>query len=447
MHTYKGMFRARVMAAAGSVGSLTALVAAAVFWLRATTDDRALAVLVSVVGLACLAFAVMALPMSGLLFEAAIRHRFHAVCRERRLATKVSTSNGHRWLYPSFGQLSGSSVANFEITIRPLLGQSFADWERSASAFTMAYGATATRLVQADGGRVVMTVGYQHLDAHDFEHLELTYATDDALPWRERLRQLEVGKGEGGRPVFLPLLGSHILIAGITGAGKGSVQWSMLLRLVPAAEAGVVRFWGFDPKRMELAIGRGFFGDRYAADTDALVVLLKRVYGEMLARADELAGKVRKFEPSRRHPLEVLVVDELGYLVALIPDRKQREEAEKMLSAVLVLGRAVGFAVIGALQDPRKETLSFRDLFPTRVAMRLPKPMVDLVLGHGMYEAGAQCDLIPATEADGAGVAFVVDETSTRPVMIRAPWCSDDAIRAASARLEAPPFRRLSAVQ
>ena len=89
-------------------------------------------------------------------------------------------------------------------------------------------------------------------------------------------------------------------------------------------------------------------------------------------------------------------------------------------------------SVVGALQDPRKETLGFRDQFPTRVAMRLPKPMVDLVLGSGMYEAGAQCDLIPPREA-GAGVAFVVDEGSTLPTCIRVDWSSDELIRSAVA--------------
>jgi hypothetical protein len=142
---------------------------------------------------------------------------------------------------------------------------------------------------------------------------------------------------------------------------------------------------------------------------------------------------VRRFEPSPEHPLHVLVVDELGYLLAL-SDRKLRDRAEKALSGVLVLGRAVGFVVVGALQDPRKETVSLRDLFSVRVAMRLPKPMVDLVLGHGMYEAGAQCDLIPPRAA-GAGVAFVVDESSTLPVCVRMSWCSDQLIRSVAGRL------------
>ena len=114
-----------------------------------------------------------------------------------------------------------------------------------------------------------MKVGYQKVEAHEFEHHE----TAAALPsgWRAVLARVEIGKDEGGAPFLLPLLGSHTLIAGITGAGKGSVIWTIVLRLVPAIDAGVVRSWGFDPKRMELAIGREFFSDRYAADADAMV--------------------------------------------------------------------------------------------------------------------------------------------------------------------------------
>jgi S-DNA-T family DNA segregation ATPase FtsK/SpoIIIE len=157
----------------------------------------------------------------------------------------------------------------------------------------------------------------------------------------------------------------------------------------------------------------------------------------MLRYADRLAGRARRFEPSVEHPLNVLVIDELGYMSALLPDRKLRAEAEQLMSAILALGRSVGFVVVGALQDPRKETLGFRDLFPTRVAMRLPKPMVDLVLGSGMYDAGAQCDLIPPRGA-GAGVAFVVDEGSTLPMCIRVDWSSDELIRSAVASLGLP---------
>jgi DNA segregation ATPase FtsK/SpoIIIE-like protein len=52
-------------------------------------------------------------------------------------------------------------------------------------------------------------------------------------------------------------------------------------------------------------------------------------------------------------------------------------------------GRAVGISVVGAIQDPRKEVLPARDLFPIRVAFRLADAdQVRLVFSPGaqLYE-------------------------------------------------------------
>ena len=80
------------------------------------------------------------------------------------------------------------------------------------------------------------------------------------------------------------------------------------------------------------------------------------------------------------------------------------------------------------MQDPRKETCNQRDGFTIRIAGGMPAPMVDLVLGEGMYDLGARCDMIPLGAA-GAGVAYVISETTLKPVCVRAPWCSDEIIR------------------
>jgi S-DNA-T family DNA segregation ATPase FtsK/SpoIIIE len=427
-YDYRQMAAARAWLGLAAVAVLGAAVAVVWAARQAEPGPAAAAVLGVLLALLLVVVAVVQAPRAGLGFEYQVRRRFRTVCREKGLAKQ----QGDRVLFPSAGQLVGD-LGGFRLRVRPLVGQSLTDWERAAPAFTMAYGTTGTRIRNEGDGTLTLLVGYQRLDAHEFSggpDVEPPVATS----WRERLAAVEVGTAEGGQPYLLPLIGSHLLVAGETGAGKGSVIWSLLLRLVPAYEAGVVRFWGLDPKRMELSIGRQFFGDRYAADPVAMVELLEAVVAEMNARADQLAGVARRFEPSTAHPLHVVVVDELGYLSALLPDRKLRARAEEALQAVLTLGRSVGFVVVGALQDPRKEVLSYRDLFPTRVAMRLQKPMVDLVLGTGMYEAGAQCDLIPPRDA-GAGVAFVKDEGSTLPLCVRMSWCSDDLIRTTAARL------------
>ena len=82
--------------------------------------------------------------------------------------------------------------------------------------------------------------------------------------------------------------------------------------------------------------------------------------------------------------------------------------------------------MVAALQDPRKDVLTIRNLFPDRIAMRLDEPeQVDMVLGDGARDRGAACELISADPATGAGVAFVRLEADPDPVRVRAGWVTD----------------------
>jgi DNA segregation ATPase FtsK/SpoIIIE-like protein len=70
------------------------------------------------------------------------------------------------------------------------------------------------------------------------------------------LAALPVGRCEDGSLWRLRLVSTHVLIAGATGSGKGSVIWSMVRALLPAIASGWVQVWALDPKRMELSFGR-----------------------------------------------------------------------------------------------------------------------------------------------------------------------------------------------
>jgi S-DNA-T family DNA segregation ATPase FtsK/SpoIIIE len=49
-------------------------------------------------------------------------------------------------------------------------------------------------------------------------------------------------------------LGSHVLVAGVTGSGRGSVVRSIIRRVAPAIRDHTVDIWAIDPKGgMELA--------------------------------------------------------------------------------------------------------------------------------------------------------------------------------------------------
>lgn len=426
MRTARLLLGCAVLLLVGDVVALPLLVTSGGFGIAAAV---VLVVLTLIVGF----YAVEHGDDAGVIFEQAMRRRFRAVCREKNLTTK---DDAGRLVYPGMSQLMGNGDA-WRVTIRPLFGQSVADWERSGPAFALAFSVAGVRFRDNGDGTLSMRAGYTKLEAREMVVSGLDDAPEE-LPtgstWRERLASVVVGTTENGRAYALPLLDTHVLVVGITGAGKGSVLWSLILGLVPAIRAGVVRLWAIDPKRLELAMGRQVFGDRYAAEEVAMVELLELAVADMHTRADELAGKARKFTPSPEHPVNVIFLDELGYLASLITDRNLSKRADKAITTLLILGRALGFVCIGAVQDPRKDNVDFRDNFPTKVAMKLPKPMVDLVLGNGMHEAGALCDLIPLGR-DGAGVAFVTVEGSAIPVCVRFDWCSDELIQRTAAVL------------
>jgi S-DNA-T family DNA segregation ATPase FtsK/SpoIIIE len=136
----------------------------------------------------------------------------------------------------------------------------------------------------------------------------------------------------------------------------------------------------------------------------------------------------------------VIFVDEVAFLSCYQPDRKLRERTLAALATLTTQGRAVGYCVVAALQDPRKDVLPIRNLFPDRIAMRLDEPdQVDMVLGDGARDRGALADLISTDEATGAGVAYVRLADDPDPVRVRAAWVSDPDIRTMCGQYTAPP--------
>jgi len=244
-----------------------------------------------------------------------------------------------------------------------------------------------------------------------------------------------VGRREDGRAWLLPIAGSHVLVAGATGAGKGSVLWGVVRGLAPAIRAGLVEVWACDPKGgMELAAGERLFAG-FAYDLDLIADMLEDLAGAMTARAGRMRGRSRLHVPRRGDPLVVILIDEIGHVVSYAP-KEIRDRVSTALRLLLSQGRAVGYSVVAAVQDPRKETVPFRDLFPVRVALRMAEAaQVDLVLGRGAWDAGAHCEQIPL---DQQGAGYVRSDDAPVPVAVRAAWQDDDTIRDLAARYGQP---------
>jgi len=129
---------------------------------------------------------------------------------------------------------------------------------------------------------------------------------------------------------------------------------------------------------------------------------------------------------SPEHPLELLEFDEIGALTKYT-DRKTRDAITEKIALLTTQGRALGFTVCGYVQEPTKDTIPVRELFPRRVCLRVSaKSHVGMVLGEGAYERGAWANRIGETEA---GVGYVVGEGIREPLRIRAGWVPDETIK------------------
>jgi S-DNA-T family DNA segregation ATPase FtsK/SpoIIIE len=256
------------------------------------------------------------------------------------------------------------------------------------------------------------------------------------IPVGTDLRALPVGMREDGTVWTIRLHGTHLLLAGSTGAGKASLTWGLIRAMLPAMRPGQVRVLAADPKLMELAYGRAIFdaSGRYESDPYAIAAMLEDSVTEMQQRAAALAGRQRDHVPSAAYPFVVVLIDEAAFLTAYHPDKNLRERVKAALATLTTQGRAVGYCAVAALQDPRKEVMSIRNLFPDRIAMRLDEPeQVDMVLGDGARDRGAHADLISVIPEIGAGVAYVRLEADPDPVRVRAAWVTDADIRAMAA--------------
>jgi S-DNA-T family DNA segregation ATPase FtsK/SpoIIIE len=325
---------------------------------------------------------------------------------------------------PVLGKVQAGRCADL-VTVRLVSGQSPKLFADRAEDLAHGFGAHSCRVRTAQPGRVVLEFVRRDALAEVIPALPIPAASD--------LRALPVGRCEDGSTFTIRLHGTHLLIAGATGAGKGSYLWGLIRALLPAMAAGLVRVHACDPKLMELAFGRELFDrfGKYAADPAAIADLLEADVTEMQARAASFAGRQRDHQPTVEFPFVVVLVDEVAFLTAYQSNRKLRDRILASLATLTTQGRAVGYCVVAALQDPRKEVLNIRNLFPDKIALRLDEPaQTDLVLGDGAHDRGARCEDISADPATGAGVGFMRLETSPDPVRVRAAFVTDTDIQA-----------------
>jgi S-DNA-T family DNA segregation ATPase FtsK/SpoIIIE len=312
--------------------------------------------------------------------------------------------------------------------VRPVLGQTLSDFEKAAEALRMGLGATQLRVEPHRVNRVALT-----FTIGDPLGTPFTATVDDRA--RDGLVSVWLGRVEDGSPWWLPV-GPHTLVAGCSGAGKGSVFWGFAFGLAAAAAAGRVRLHGIDLKGgMELLMGAGLFATTATTPAEAVAVL-EHLVGLMQDRTRRYAGLVRTHLATVEEPLHVVMIDELAALTAYCPERDLQRRGELAVNLLCSQGRAPGFVVFACLQDPRKEVIPARGLFTQMVGLRL-KDVTEtaMVLGDQAVTTGAHCHRIARHTP---GVGFVLPEHGGPPVRVRAGYASDLMIREVAARFPAP---------
>ncbi|GAB3546916.1 S-DNA-T family DNA segregation ATPase FtsK/SpoIIIE [Actinopolyspora lacussalsi] len=311
-----------------------------------------------------------------------------------------------------------------EVVVKLAVGQTVEDFDGQTEALAAARRSRRCVVRELDPGFVALDFERRDPLADTVPAPVLADVPGDAVD----LSAVPVGSTEYGSPWLLPVLGSHTLTAGVTGAGKGSLMWSLLRGLAPAIRDGLVRVRGIDPKVLEMEFGRDLL-HRYATTPAEAVSLVEEYSADMHARQQRVRGSTRKVEPTTDEPLELLLVDELGALTKYLGDKQSQQRITQLLGHALTQGRGLAFSVLGFVQDPTKETVPMRDLFPTRVCLRTQtESQTEMVLGDGAAERGALSDRVPEDGAEGTG--YVLGEGRKRPLRVRAGWVPDDGVGA-----------------
>jgi S-DNA-T family DNA segregation ATPase FtsK/SpoIIIE len=344
------------------------------------------------------------------------RNRWTAICTLHGLTAKLD----ERTLVPALCSVTLGTTSDV-LVVRILTGQSVADWQNRSAALAEALRARRVTIRSIKPGAISITA--HHDDALATPIRLPRPATDTTVD----PSSVRAGVTDTGAWWRLPVLGQHILVAGATGSGKGSVLWSIIAGLAPGVRVGWVRLLVVDPKGgMEFGRGHKLFTGFAYDNGENTLGLLRAVTTVMQQRAQRLRGHTRLHTPTAAEPLIVLIVDEIASLTAYIGDRKIRDEVEKLLGLLLSQGRAVGVSVIAAVQDPSKDVLPIRQLFSIRAGLRMTEPsQTTMVLGAGAREAGAVCDQIPTSTP---GVGYVCIDGTSEPARVRAFHVTDPDI-------------------
>jgi S-DNA-T family DNA segregation ATPase FtsK/SpoIIIE len=142
----------------------------------------------------------------------------------RRWAGVMTIAGAAPWyqgrvILPVLGKVTATRYTD-RVAGRLVSGQSAADFADCAENLAHGFGALLCRIRSARSGRVVL----------EFVRRDALAAIIPALPIPDcpDLKALPIGRQEDGLPWLVRLHGTHVLVAGATGAGKASLLWGLV---------------------------------------------------------------------------------------------------------------------------------------------------------------------------------------------------------------------------
>lgn len=275
-------------------------------------------------------------------------------------------------------------------------------------------------------------------------HANLTFlwtqAMERVLPVaqlpRGRKGQMTFGVRRDGNAAGITA-GLSVLVAGLTGAGKSGITWSLLADL---NRQGIpVDLYASDPKGgIELGVLADKVGDRtsnlsvvdYCSSADDTKRLIEACEQAMKKRQQGQTGRAWSVDDAAEQPLIILLIDECVEVLALMktagPTNNRGLYLTK-LKTIISQGRASGVMVVALTQMAQKEVIGdVRDMFAQRLCLATRNAInTDMVLGDGAEAAGALCSKI----VNRPGVGYSFDEARRGYELFRAAWCDDDDIK------------------
>jgi hypothetical protein len=209
------------------------------------------------------------------------------------------------------------------------------------------------------------------------------------------------------------------LVVGQTGSGKSYLLYSLVLQL----HVKEATLYLCDPKNSGLAsLGRLLCPERTGVSLDEIIGLLERFVSEMEGRKAEmqelLSGKLDATAFDFGLAPAVFVIDEYAALAYALRsrDKRTRDHVAELISAVVLMGRQLGFVLVLAMQK------SDATLIDT--AMRENLPLV-VVLGNAQQQTivtafGQGVNVPERDNKPGEGV-FMEPHIAPTPKLMQAP--------------------------